>query len=180
MFTYGEAIGPRHRSRGGMSMQKPIVDRERDDPQFRMLRRARGFSLIESVLALSILAITFTAIASAIGAGTSSALEERDQVTATLATEELLAEILAEDWNELPSWNGFPEAPGGSLAPDGRESPSRVRIWRSATVTDHTMELEPAGRQLEGRMVQITTRSLEGRILVSVERFVPEPNAVIQ
>ena len=161
-------------------MQKPIFDRERRIATPRKTKGARGFSLIESVLALSILAITFTAIASAIGAGTSSALEQRDQVTATLATEELLAEILAEDWNDLPSWNGFAAAPGESLAPDGKESPSRVRIWRSATITDHTMELEPAGRQLEGRMVQIITRSLEGRILVSVERFVPEPDAVIQ
>ena len=149
-------------------------------PRNRPLRTARGFSLIESVLALAILAITFTAIASAIGAGTSSALEERDQVTATLATEELLAEILGKEWDELPAWNGFAEAPGESLAPDGRESPSRSRIWRSAMVTDHTLRLEPAGRELEGRMVRITTRCLQGRVLVSVERFVPQPDAVVQ
>ena len=161
-------------------MQKPIFDRERRIATPRKTKGARGFSLIESVLALSILVITFTAIASAIGAGTSSALEQRDQVTATLATEELLAVILGEEWGELPSWNGFAESPGESLAPDGGESPSRARIWRSATVTDHTMQLEPAGRSLEGRMVRITTRTLEGRILVSVERFVPEPDAVLQ
>lgn len=141
---------------------------------------ARGFSLIESVLALSILAITFTAIASAIGAGTSSALEQRDQVTATLATEELLAVILGAEWGELATWDGFEEAPGESLAPDGSETPSRARIWRSASVSEHTMQLEPAGRTLEGRMIRITTRSMEGRVLMSVERFVPDPNAVIQ
>ena len=141
---------------------------------------ARGFSLIESVLALSILAITFTAIASAIGAGTSSALEQRDQVTATLATEELLAVILGAEWGDLATWDGFEEAPGESLAPDGSETPSRARIWRSASVSEHTMQLEPAGRTLEGRMIRITTRSMEGRVLMSVERFVPDPNAVIQ
>ena len=141
---------------------------------------ARGFSLIESVLALSILAITFTAIASAIGAGTSSALEQRDQVTATLATEELLAVIIGAEWDELATWDGFEEAPGESLAPDGSETPSRGRIWRSASVSEHTMPLEPAGRTLEGRMIRVTTRSTEGRVLLSVERFVPDPNAVIQ
>ncbi|MEE2680966.1 MAG: type II secretion system protein [Planctomycetota bacterium] len=146
----------------------------------RRVNAARGFSLIESVLALAILAITFTAIASAIGAGTSSALEQRDQVTATLATEELLAVILGAHWDELPSWDGFAEDPGESRAPDGSPTPSRARIWRSASVIDHTLQLEPAGRELEGRMVRITTRSQAGRVLMSVERFIPEPNAVIQ
>ena len=140
----------------------------------------RGFSLIESVLALSILAITFTAIASAIGAGTSSALEERDRVTATLATEELLAEILSAEWEQLGSWNGFEENPGEALAPDGIQSASRARIWRTAEVLDQTLQIEPAGRQLTGRMIRITTRSTEGRVLVAVERFVPRPGEIVQ
>ena len=140
----------------------------------------RGFSLIESVLALSILAITFTAIASAIGAGTSSALEERDRVTATLATEELLAEILSAEWDQLDSWNGFEENPGEALAPDGIRSASRARIWRTAEVLDQTLQIEPAGRQLNGRMIRITTRSTEGRVLVAVERFVPRPGEIVQ
>ena len=127
-------------------MRTDIFQQEHQAPIARRPGGARGFSLIESILALSILAITFTAIASAIGAGTSSALEERDQVTATLATEELLAVILGAEWGALPDWNGFAEAPGEGLAPDGSETPSRARIWRSATVTDHTMQLEPAGR----------------------------------
>ena len=161
-------------------MQTPGIEQDHAIAHPRGARIPRGFSLIESVLALSILAITFTAIASAIGAGTSSALEQRDQVTATLATEELLAVILGAEWGELATWDGFEEAPGESLAPDGSKSPSRARIWRSASVSEHTMQLEPAGRTLEGRMIRITTRSQEGRVLVSVERFVPEPNAVIQ
>ena len=146
----------------------------------RLRRSPRGFSLIESVLALSILAITFTAIASAIGAGSSSAMEERDQVTATLATEELLAEILAEDWEQLSSWNGFEEAPGESLAPDGSQYPSRSRIWRSAVVLEHTLQIDPAGKQLEGRMIRVTTSNADGRVLVAVDRFVPRPGGAVQ
>ena len=55
---------------------------------------ARGFSLLEAVIAMVILAMTFTTIASAIGAGSGSARETRNQVMATLAAEELLSELL--------------------------------------------------------------------------------------
>ncbi|MAJ47755.1 MAG: hypothetical protein CBC35_10900 [Planctomycetes bacterium TMED75] len=161
-------------------MRQITLNRTPKNATDRIRRSRRGFSLIESVLALSILAITFTAIASAIGAGSSSAMEERDQVTATLATEELLAEILAEEWDQLSSWNGFEEAPGESFAPDGGRYPSRSRIWRSAVVLEHTLQIEPAGKQLEGRIVRITTRNTDGRVLVAVDRFVPRPGGAVQ
>ena len=80
-----------------------------------------GFSLVESLIALAILALVFTAIASAIGAGTASAGETRNRVTATLAAEELLAEILAE--GDIPP--GPADAPAAAPGDLGARAASR-------------------------------------------------------
>lgn len=132
-----------------------------------------GFSLVESLIALSILALVFTAIASAIGAGTASAGETRSRVTATLAAEELLAEVLAEEWDDLTDWHGFSEPVGAARAPDGREAPALKNMARSALVIEEVRLLEPAGIEVSGRTVVIEVHDRDQRRLTRLERFVP-------
>jgi hypothetical protein len=130
---------------------------------------------VESLIALSILALVFTAIASAIGAGSASAGEARQSVAATLAADELLAEVLASEWDDMLGWHGFKEDPGESRAPDGILEESRRNILRSIVITEETVRLEPSGIEIPGRHVRILAEDSDGRILIQLDRFVPEP-----
>ncbi|MCH2145687.1 MAG: prepilin-type N-terminal cleavage/methylation domain-containing protein [Phycisphaerales bacterium] len=138
--------------------------------------RARGFSLVEALIALAILTMVFTAIASAIGAGTASAGEARTRVVATLAADELLAEILATDWDRLGDWDGHSEASGDAVAPDGRSEPARRGMARHVLVHDETRLLEPSGIEVPGRTVVVEVRDRDGRVLSRLERFMADPS----
>ncbi len=135
----------------------------------------RGFSLLEAVIAMVILAMTFTTIASAIGAGSGSARETRNQVMATLAAEELLAELLCEGWDRLPEWNGYRETAGESRAPDGRIEKDRAELLRVVEVLDETRHLEPIGIDIAGRLVRIHVEDRTSRTIITLERFIPTP-----
>ena len=139
---------------------------------------SKGFSLLEAVIAMVILAMTFTTIASAIGAGSGSARETRDQVMATLAAEELLAELLCEPWDDLLEWNGYRESPGDSRAPDGKIEQDRAGLLRVVEVMDETRHLEPIGIDIEGRVIRIHVEDRSSRTIISLERFIPTPLGV--
>ena len=133
----------------------------------------RGFSLIEALIALAILALVFTSIASAIGAGTATAGETRTRVVATLSADELLAEVLSSDWGELIQWHGFREDVGEGRAPDGRLEPARKSLARSVEVLDQSRTLEPVGIEVAGRLIVVEVRDENERLLSRLERFVP-------
>jgi Tfp pilus assembly protein PilE len=136
---------------------------------------ARGFSLLEAVIAMVILAMTFTTIASAIGAGSGSARETRNQVMATLAAEELLAELLHQRWDQLPGWNGYREEPGDSRAPDGQIEKDRAELLRVVEVMDETRHLEPIDIDIDGRLIRIHVEDRTSRTIMTLERFIPRP-----
>tara|TARA_B100001059_G_scaffold32660_1_gene26281 strand:- start:14 stop:499 length:486 start_codon:yes stop_codon:yes gene_type:complete len=139
---------------------------------------ARGFSLLEAVIAMVILAMTFTTIASAIGAGSGSARETRNQVMATLAAEELLSELLSEPWEALSDWNGYRESTGESRAPDGRIEKDRAELLRAVEVMDETRHLEPIGMDIDGRVIRVHVEDRTTRVIISLERFIPKPPGV--
>ena len=138
----------------------------------------RGFSLLEAVIAMVILAMTFTTIASAIGAGSGSARETRNQVMATLAAEELLSELLSEPWVALSVRNGYRESTGQSRAPDGRIEKDRAELLRVVEVVDETRHLEPIGMDIDGRVIRIHVEDRSSRTIISLERFIPKPPGV--
>lgn len=153
------------------SRPESMNNRRAAGPGFR-----RGFSLVEALIALAILTMVFTAIASAIGAGTASAGEARTRVVATLAADELLAEILTADWDRLEDWDGYSEASGDAVAPDGRSEPARRGMARHVLVIDETRTLEPSGIDVPGRTVIVEVRDRDGRVLSRLERFLASPS----
>ena len=143
-------------------------------------RAIAGFTLVESLIALSILALVFTAIASAIGAGSASAGEARESVAATLASDELLAEVLASEWDDMTRWDGYQEDAGENRAPDGARESARKAILRSIAISKETVRLEPSGIEITGRRVLIRAEDPNSRILVQLDRFVPQPTEQAQ
>ena len=141
---------------------------------------SRGFSLVESLVAVSILALVFTAIAASIGAGSATAGEARQSIAASLATDELLIEVLATSWDEMPSWHGFEETAGESKAPDGQMELARKNLLRSVSISEESIRLEPVGIEMNGRLVRVTTTDSNGRTVIELERFVPNPTELAE
>ena len=155
--------------------QRSGTSRRNGNPVYRYGCPRSGFSLIEALIALAILALVFTSIASAIGAGTATAGETRTRVVATLSADELLAEVLSSDWGELIQWHGFKEDVGEGRAPDGRLEPARKSLARTVEVLDRSRTLEPVGIEVAGLLVVVEVRDENERLLSRLERFVPVP-----
>ena len=65
-----------------------------------------GFTLLEAMIALVIMALTVTALSMAIGSGRQHATEAVDQMEGALAAEAMLAEVTALDYASLDTYNG--------------------------------------------------------------------------
>lgn len=132
-------------------------------------RRGRGFSLVEALVALGILSLVFTAVASAINAGTATSEETRIRVAATLGADELLAEVMSEDWSDLGAWDGHEEPADGD---DG------TRFTRRVAVAFEDRILEPSGIVVSGCTVTIEVRGADQRLLAELARFLAAPAEV--
>lgn len=133
----------------------------------------RGFSLVESIIALAILAMLISAIASAIAAGTATSGEARLRLCATLAAEELLAEVLISDEVDLLDWNGYQESTSEVRAPDGEVEPLRRHLSRRVEVASTREQLEPSGIEVDAFRVRVYVLDQNERTLSTLERMIP-------
>lgn len=138
--------------------------------------REAGFTLIEVLTASVILLLTVTATSIALSSSHQHAQEFQDRVQATLAAEGLMARILAHDYADLMVFNGHDEAPGALVDPNGQPYPDLYeRIGRRAIVVEKTYTISQYGVSVRGREVTVEGYVVEGRTLVTLVRFVPEP-----
>lgn len=153
------------------------IDRNRLGQCDRTGRRGRpGFTLLEALIAAVIMSLTITAVAMALGAGRQHAMEARDQLQAGLAAEALMAEILAADYADLPDYHGHDEQPGSLVTFDDEPYPaSFYRIGRRAVVVERTIDIPDLGVKILGQDVAVESYDAEGRVIVTLARFVPEP-----
>lgn len=143
----------------------------------RRRHRRGGFTLLEALVAVSILLGTVTAVAMALSTGRQYALEAQDQMQATLAAESLLAEILAAQYADLTKYDGHEEEPGTMQTPGAAVYPeSFYRIGRRVAVVPVTHDFPDLGVQVDGQEIAVEAYDLSGRVLCTLSRFVPEPN----
>ena len=85
------------------------------------VRRAnrRGFTLLESLIAMVILAATVLAVGSAINASSQQSIEGQKQILAAMAADDLLAELSALPYADLINHHGL----------DPREPESRTFLY---------------------------------------------------
>ncbi len=138
--------------------------------------RRRGFTLLEALIASVIMALTITSVAMALGSGRQYAMEARDQLQAGLAAEALMAEILAAEYADLPAYDGHDEAPGAMVTFDDQPYPeSFYRIGRRAAVVERTVEILDLGVKIRGQDIAVEAYDVDGRVILTLSRFVPEP-----
>ena len=149
-----------------------------------MLRRLRhrglscrrtGFTLLESMIAASLLLVIVVAVMSAITSGQQHAYEAHVRVAGVLAAEDLMSRVAADNYNDIPDWNSHQEDAGAMVDADGVAMPDMfIMIGRRVTVTTSITTL-PNGVKVRGRNVQVEAFDLTNRVVATVRRFIPEP-----
>jgi hypothetical protein len=139
-------------------------------------RGARGLTLLESLIAAGILFGVVTAVTAAITAGQQHALEAQERVAAVLAAEGLMGRIIAEDYDDLASWNGYLEAVGSLVDEYGQPMPEVFgTIGCEVDVDSHFTNVTPPNVNIQGRLITVRAFNASGRVLIELTRFIAEP-----
>jgi hypothetical protein len=132
----------------------------------------RGVSLVESVIAATVLCMSVLAVFAAIGAGTAHAEESARRIAATMAAEDLLARVLLDRGEDLDRWDGYHESLGNLTDLAGRPlAQSQQKVSRQVEV-DIDMRTLPGFTSIEGRRVRVATFDAQKRQLDSISEWV--------
>ena len=143
---------------------------------YRNPRLARGFTLLEALMAAGILLAVVVSATSAITAGQQHAYEAQQRIAACLAGEELMGRLLTVEYNALPGWNGYTEAAGTMTDMSGAPTPeSFAAIGRDVQVSTALRTVPDVDVRVRGRVVHVRAFSAQGRVLAELDRFIPEP-----
>ncbi len=141
-------------------------------------RVRRGIALLEVMIAVGILTFVVASITSAIVAGQQQSMEARNKIVGSVAAESLLSQVTQESWELIDAWHGYVEEVGTITDPTG--APIRgewERIGRKVTVIEAEVQVTPLEVFIVGRTVTVSSFTKDGRILSTIERFVPEPQS---
>jgi Tfp pilus assembly protein PilV len=138
----------------------------------------RGIALLEVMIAVGILTFSFATISSAIVAGQSQSLEARKTIIASVAAESLLSQISRESWETIDSWHDFREEVGTITDPTGiLIGGDWDAVGRMVSIAETDMFIESLRVYIMGRTVTVTVFTKDEQSLISVERFIPEPQS---
>ncbi len=136
----------------------------------------RGFTLIEAMVAVSVLSLSVLALSSAVAAGQQASLEGQKMVLGALAVSDMMSELSSVPYNTLTSYHGRKSAPGAMQTLDGAAYPSTYwSVGRQVSVTPTRFSEPGIGVEFGGMTIKVWAYDAEGRTVASAERFVPEP-----
>ena len=171
----------------------------KEPTSIRKLRRPAGFTLLEVLIASSILAFTTLALVQAVSAGQSQTLDALRRARGTALAEAMLEEVLSKpyadpqgettigpdtgesaraDFDNLDDYHGLSEAADAIADADGVVYPQPYqRYTRQVTVESETLDIAALGGARQGMRITVTVAEsidgAQGRTWV-VTRFVPE------
>ena len=138
----------------------------------------RGLALLEVMIAVGILTFAVTTITSAIVAGQQHSLEAREKIVASIAAEALISQLSQEPWESMNTWHGYTEEVGTITDPSGANLEGDWnRIGRRVSILDTEVLVESLQVYIIGRTIEVSTFTIDGRILSTIERFIPEPQS---
>lgn len=133
-----------------------------------------GFSLLESLLAVTVLGIVVIAVISAISTSHKLAHEGRKAMLGSMAVDDLLLELITLSYSDLKLKNGASESAGEMNTLDGTPYPGTFwAVGRTVSVTETT--ISDAGIQIKGLSVVVMALDDMNVTLAQAETFVPEP-----
>ena len=138
----------------------------------------RGLTLGESLVAAVLLVTVVTAVLGALSAGHRHAMEAKRLITASLAAEQLMAQVTTTPYSQLGQWDGWDESPGTATNANDDALPGLFElIGRRVIVRSSSEQLDEVQIILMGSIVTIESYGADGRILARLVRFIPEPQA---
>ncbi len=130
------------------------------------------------MIAVGILTFSFATISSAIVAGQSQSLEARKTIIASVAAESLLSQISRESWETIDSWHDYREEVGTITDPTGiLIGGDWDAIGRMVSIAETDMFIDSLRVYIMGRTVTVTVFTKDEQSLISVQRFIPEPQS---
>jgi hypothetical protein len=138
-------------------------------------RAARGYSLIEALVASVLLGVIVLAVMSAVAASQKVAFESEKLMLGSITAGDLMGELVTLPYSDIRLRDGLEQPVGAMATLDGAAYPSTYwALGRRVTVTDQTIMHAPTKAQIKGVRVVVTAFDT-GRDVASVETFVPEP-----
>jgi len=134
-------------------------------------------TLLESLIATTILSVVVLAVAAALNASQKLAFEGRQRVMGVNAADDLMIELMTVPYAQIKNYHGLDQAPGEMLTIDGESYPaSYAVIGRSVEVVSENITEPGLGITVAG--VMITVRSDDGKhTLAEISAFRPEPQS---
>lgn len=168
----------------------------RPNPNPRLARRRRAFTLLECLSASAILAVVVVATCAAVSTGQSATDISLHRIRASALADALMEEIASEPYedpngattpgpdagetsrslfNNIDDFHGYSEKAGALADASGKTYPSEYqRFARSVTCVYTTQTLAPFG-DMSGILVTVTVTDSKSNLTWVLNRFVPEP-----
>ncbi len=138
-------------------------------------RPRRGFTLIENLMAAVVLGVVVLAVGLAVSASQKASFEGQKAILASMAADDLMSELRAVAYDDLPLHDGLFQAVGEITTLAGAAYPETYwPIGRRVSVADAQIQEEGLGAYVDGRLVTVTVFD-EVRDIISLETFFPEP-----
>ena len=135
----------------------------------------RGFTLLESLIALTILTATVLAVGAAISASSQQSIEGQKQILAAMAADDLLAELSALPYDQLITHDGLDQGVGAMETLDTTPYPDTYwLIGRTVSVVETDVTTGDLGVKVRGMLVTVSAYD-ENRTLSEIQTFIPEP-----
>lgn len=161
----GTSQGPNHMVKKAHNLSRPSGE----------LRRDQAFSLIEALVASTLLGVVVLAVISAVSAAQSLSFEGQKLILASMSADDLMAELVTIPYGDLKLRDGVSQPIGGLATMAGDPYPSTFwALGRAVSVAEEVITEPDLGVSVRGLRVRVTTRD-EFRDLVSIETFIPEP-----
>jgi len=141
------------------------------------LRRltGRGFTLLESLIALVILSATVLAVGAAVNASSQQSIEGQKQILAAMAADDLLSELSALPYAELLAHDGLDQGIGSMETLESAPYPDTYwLVGRTVSVVETMMGTGDLGVEVRGMLITVSAYD-ENRTLSQIQTFIPEP-----
>lgn len=159
------------RTRRQMTIGEPRNRRARVAPR----RCLGGFTLIEALVASTVLGVVVLAVISGVSTAHSMSFEGQKRVLAAMAADDLLLELSTLPYADLLARDETEQPIGGMTTLDGEAYPDTFwAIGRSVAVVETIVTEEALGVSVRGALVTVTAQDEHGA-LVTLQAFIPEP-----
>jgi len=159
----------------GRETQRTTFDEPRNRRARVAPRRFLGFTLIEALVASTVLGVVVLAVLSSVSTAHTMSFEGQKRVLAAMAADDLLLELSTLAYADLLTRDEMEQAIGSMATLDGEAYPDTFwAIGRSVAVVETTVTEETLGVSVRGALVTVTAHDEHGA-LVTLQAFVPEP-----